>query len=819
MPAVLTTIGVLVVLAIALAYAGWIYWAWEAPIALGLIYWGQHAHWSGTGLWTAIGIDALVAAIGGIRPLRQALLSSSLIKVVSNILPKMGDTERIALEAGTVWWDAELFTGDPKWKKLMDFKTSGLSERERAFLEGPVEQLCAMVDDWRVDLERDLPPEVWDFLKKNKFFGIIIPEEFGGLGFSAAAHSAIVLKVASRSGTVGSTVMVPNSLGPAELILHYGTDEQKNHYLPRLAVGEEIPCFALTEPGAGSDAANPSSQGVVCKGDWNGQEVLGMRLTFNKRYITLSPIATLIGLAFKLYDPEHLLGQTEDLGITCALIPRDVDGIAIGQRHDPLMNHFLNGPVRGEDIFVPLDCIIGGPKMAGHGWKMLMQCLAAGRGISLPASACAAAEVAVRGVGAYATVREQFDTPIGKFEGIEEPLARIGGYCYVMNAARTLTTAAIDAGEKPAVLSAILKRYLTESQRTLINDAMDIMGGAAISRGPRNLIARGYTGTPVGITVEGANILTRCLIIFGQGAIRCHPFVQKEMRACAERDVATFDTAFFGHVGFVIKNMVRSLVGGLTDGALMRPAVGDAELARYMGRFTRMAAAFALASDMAMGTLGGSLKRAEKLSGRLADALGWLYLASATMKRFNDEGRPERDRKFLRWGCDHALFEIQTALVGVIDNLPNRPAAGLLKVLVFPLGARYKAPSDRLGAQVAQSLLEDHDERLVLSRDMYSPPHGEVGLGQLEVALDKVVASYAVYRKIREAVKAGRLERKPAETQVARALAAGIITEADSQILDEAARARNDAIQVDSFEVDEFPNRMASPKKQAVASR
>ncbi len=474
-----------------------------------------------------------------------------------------------------------------------------------------------MVNEWEVFQAGDLPPEVWDFIARHRFFGMIIPEEYGGLEFSAAAHSAVVTKLASRSATVAVTVMVPNSLGPAELILHYGTEEQKRQYLPRLASGEDIPCFALTGPEAGSDAAATQSVGIVCRGTYLGEEVLGMRLNWRKRYITLGPVATLIGLAFRLRDPDGLLGGEEDLGITCALIPADLPGIEIGARHDPMGVPIHNGPTCGYDVFVPLDFIIGGRERAGQGWRMLMESLAAGRSISLPSLAGASAELAARVVGAYATVREQFDTPIGRFEGIEEPLARIGGLTYVMNAARTLTAGAVDAGERPSVLSAIVKAYLTEAMRQVVNDAMDIRAGAAICRGPRNILANAYQAVPIGITVEGANILTRSMIIYGQGAIRSHPYVQEEMRAVAERDVARFDRAFFGHVGHVVSNAVRAVLLGLTNGRLVRPPVRG-KVKRFFGQLTRMSAAFTLISDAAMATLGGQLKRREKISGRLA---------------------------------------------------------------------------------------------------------------------------------------------------------------------------------------------------------
>ncbi|MEE8147132.1 MAG: acyl-CoA dehydrogenase, partial [Longimicrobiales bacterium] len=550
------TASVLLALSVTLLYRGRGYWAWLGPGGLALVWW-----WSG-GVASPIlfrvvaGLFGGLAFVFGVPALRRWLVSRWVMRLVGSLLPRIGETERIALEAGTVWWDRDLFSGKPDWQKLLAFRPRGLSEKERAFLDGPVEQLCAMLNEWEIVRARDLPLGVWDFIKHHRFFGMIIPEEYGGLGFSAAAHSAVVVKLASRSVTAAVTVMVPNSLGPAELLLHYGTEEQKRDYLPRLATGVEIPCFALTGPEAGSDAAATQSEGIVCRGKFRGEEVLGMRLYWRKRYITLGPVATVIGLAFRLCDPNRLLGEKEDLGITCALIPADLPGIEIGERHDAMGVPFQNGPTCGHDVFVPLDFIIGGRDMAGHGWRMLMESLAAGRSISLPALAVASAQLATRLVGAYATVREQFDTPIGRFEGIEEPLARIGGMTYLMNAARTLTAGAVDAGERPAVLSAIVKAYLTEGMRQVVNDAMDIRAGAAICRGPRNILALAYQAVPIGITVEGANILTRSMIIYGQGAIRSHPYVQDEMRAVAERDVVRFDRAFFGHVGHVVTNSV-----------------------------------------------------------------------------------------------------------------------------------------------------------------------------------------------------------------------------------------------------------------------
>lgn len=752
-------------------------------------------------IWFVIGV-ALVAVLF-VPDIRRRILTPAIMRAMARALPRMGDTERIALEAGTVWWDGDLFSGKPDWKKLLAFHRMPLSDRERAFLDGPVESLCAMIDEQKIEKERDLPPEIWRFIKEKKFFGMIIPEAYGGLGFSAHANSSVVTKISSRNVAAAVTVMVPNSLGPAELLLHYGTEEQKRHYLPRLAIGEEIPCFALTGPEAGSDAASTKSTGIVCRGRYQGREVLGMRLNWRKRYITLCPVTTLIGLAFHLYDPDRLLGDREDIGITLALLPPDIPGIEVGARHDPLGVPFLNGPTYGRDVFVPLECIIGGRARAGQGWQMLMANLAAGRGISLPGLATGAAQLSARVAGAYATVREQFDLPIGRFEGIEEPLARIGGLTYVMSGARVLTAGAVDAGEKPAVISAIVKAYLTEGMRIVVSAAMDIQAGAGISRGPRNVLAQAYMAVPIGITVEGANILTRSLIIFGQGAIRCHPYVREEMEAVATNDLARFDRAFFAHMGFIASNAVRSFAHSLTGARFARPAA-PRPVAEYLARFTRMSAAFALVSDAAMATLGGQLKRREKISGRLADALAWLYLGSATVKKFWDDGRLEGDIPFFRWGCDKALLEIESALVGALDNLPNRPAAWLLRALVFPLGPRLRPPSDALGAKVARALLDDREERLRLTRDIYVPGPGDPGLGRLEAALDKVVAAAPAQSKIKAAVRAGSIPRQPEPTLLERAAAAAVITVEEAKRVREAEEARDDAIQVDEFAAAEY---------------
>ena len=783
----MTSLGaaLLVLLAVRLLYLGRGYPAWALPGAAALVWWWMHTSSvgaggagdvpAGTGLSVPMSVVlvlfVLLAGVTGIPALRRQLVSRAAMQLMRPRLPRISNTEREALDAGTVWWERDLFAGRPDWRKLLAFTPRPLSDREQAFLDGPVDELCSMLREWDIVRVGDLPPDVWSFLKRHKFFGMIIPESFGGLGFSAAAHSAVIVKVGSRSVTAAVTVMVPNSLGPAELLLRYGTDEQKQHYLPRLASGEEIPCFALTGPEAGSDAAATQSVGVVCRDFYRGEEALGIRLNWRKRYITLGPVATVIGLAFRLRDPDGLLGGAEDRGITCALVPANLPGIEIGARHDPMGIPFQNGPNWGRDVFLPLESIIGGPAMAGQGWRMLMESLAAGRSISLPALACASAQVSARLVGAYATVREQFDTPIGRFEGIEEPLARIGGLTYVMNAARSLTAGAVDAGEHPVVASAIVKAYLTESMRHVVNDAMDIRAGAAICRGPRNILAQMYQAVPVGITVEGANILTRSMILYGQGAIRCHPFLQDEVAAATAGNLSAFDAALFGHVGHVASMTARACVLGVTDGRWIAHAPPSQKTRRLHGRFTRMSAAFALVSDVSLATLGATLKRREKISGRLADALGWLYLGSAALKRFHDDREPDWALPFVRFSCEHALYEIQRALQGVLDNLPNRFAALTARPLVFPLGARYRPPSDATGSLVARGLLEEHDARSWLATGIYTPPADEPGLGQLEAALHEAVSAHRVETKIRDAVRAGQLDKAPGDVMLEAALA------------------------------------------------
>ncbi len=793
--------------AAALAYGRAPLWGWSAALAAWLASYATLMRASLVFSVVAAALLVLILVPLNIRILRRRLISDRLLGAVRAFMPSMSETERDALHAGTVWWDAELFSGAPRWRRLLSVPAPTLSSEEREFLEGPVEELCRMIDDWEITHElHDLPPEVWRFVREQGFLGMIIPKKYGGLEFSALAHSSVVTKLASRSIAVAVTVMVPNSLGPAELLLHYGTEEQKDRYLPRLAHGEEIPCFALTSAEAGSDAGAMPDKGVVCKAAFGTQkEVLGIRVSWRKRYITLAPVATVLGLAFKLFDPEHLLGEREDLGITAALIPAATPGVMIGRRHDPLGVPFQNGPTSGDDVFIPIDWVIGGRDGVGQGWRMVMERLAAGRGISLPALGTAGAKVASRATGAYARVRRQFKLPIGRFEGVEEALARIAGTTYMMDAARTLTAQAVDLGEKPSVISAIVKYHLTEQMRRVINDAMDVHGGSGICLGPRNVLARAYQGLPIPITVEGANIMTRSLIIYGQGAIRCHPYVLQEMQAVTDPDrlraSKTFDKAVFGHAGLVISNATRALLLGLTGARLARvPATGRTR--RYYQQLTRMSAAFALTSDVAMLLLGGALKRKEKLSGRLGDVLSYMYLASAALKRFEDQGRPQADLVLVKWVCEDALYRMQQALDGVIRNFPDRTAAWLLRRLVFPLGRRFRVPSDRLGHKVASLLLAPSAARDRLTDGMYVPQDVHDPIGRLEDALPKVIAAEPLERRLTRALESAAFVTRDHDALVRAALERGAIDEGEAATLLAALAAREQVIQVDDFPAD-----------------
>jgi acyl-CoA dehydrogenase len=794
---------VLLLLATALAYHSAPLWLWSAALAtaLGAItLTGLMGTASATVLWVLFVGLALPL---NLPRLRRQLISRHLLRAFRRAQPRMSDTEREAIDAGTVWWDKELFSGRPDWRRLLAAPAQRLSEAEQAFLDGPVEQLCAMLDDWRITQEfQDLPPEVWRFIKDQGFFGMIIPTRYGGLGFSALAHSEVVTKLTTRSASAAVTVMVPNSLGPAELLLHYGTEAQKNHYLPRLASGEEIPCFALTGPEAGSDASAIPDLGVVCRAEIGGEaDVLAIRLNWDKRYITLAPAATLLGLAFKLHDPQRLLGGAEQRGITVALIPTNTPGITIGNRHRPMNQAFLNGPTRGKDVLIPIDWIIGGANMAGQGWRMLMESLAAGRSISLPALATGSAKLASRATGAYAGIRRQFRTPVGQFEGVQEALARIGGNTYLMDAARTMTAMALDQGEKPAVVSAIVKYQLTERMRQVLNDAMDIHGGRGICMGPRNYLARGYQGIPIAITVEGANILTRSLIIFGQGAIRCHPYILAEMRAAAdenvERGLCDFDAALFSHMGFAISNIARNLVLGLSGARWLRTP-GTGIVGHYYQQLTRTSASLALAADVVMVTVGGRLKRLERLSARLGDVLSYLYLASAALKRFEDQGRNEADRPLLHWACRESLYRSQIAFDELFKNLPNRWVARGLRMLVFPLGMRYDSPNDANDRRVARLMMRPTAARDRLSENVYVGGVDDP-VGRVEHALAAAVAAESVMRKVQRALRTGLIQADTPQAQISEALARAIIDEDEASRLRAADAARYDAILVDEF--------------------
>ena len=730
--------------------------------------------------------------------MRRSMFSRPTLHTFQKVMPPMSRTEKEAIEAGTTWWEGDLFRGKPDWEKLHNYPQPRLTPEEQAFLDGPVEEACRMANDFQITHElADLPPELWAHLKAHRFFAMIIKKEYGGLEFSAYAQACVLQKLAGVSGILAITVGVPNSLGPGELLQHYGTDEQKNHYLPRLARGEEIPCFALTSPEAGSDAGAIPDTGVICMGEWQGEQVPGMRLTWNKRYITLAPIATVLGLAFKLSDPDHLLGDVEELGITCALIPTSTPGVEIGKRHFPLNVPFQNGPTRGKDIFVPLDFIIGGPKMAGQGWRMLVECLSVGRGITLPSNSTGTLKSLALAIGAYAHIRRQFKVSIGKMEGIEEPLARIAGNAYVMDAAATLITSGIMQGEKPAVLSAIVKYHCTHRGQRAIIDAMDIAGGKGIMLGNNNFLARAYQGAPIAITVEGANILTRSMIIFGQGAIRCHPYLLTEMAAAQNNDLEAFDRALFSHIGHVGSNMVRSFWLGLTGGRTSASPTRDATR-RYYQQLNRISANLALLADVSMAVLGGSLKRRERISARLGDVLSQLYLASAALKRYEDEGRNEADLPLLHWGVQDALHQAEVAMDELLRNFPHRLAAGLLRATIFAGGKHCAAPADRLDHQLAKLLQLPSATRSRLGRGQYLTPSEHNPAGQLEQALQDVMAAETIHLRLCKQLKK-TLPFTRLDALAEQALQEGWINKEEAAILSRAETSRLRAINVDEF--------------------
>ncbi len=781
---------------------------WTVASGLMLATWAAALEFSAQTNAVLFFLFILIAPVLAVPAVRRRLVSDHVLAIFRRILPDMSQTEKEAIDAGTVWWDADLFSGKPDWNKMLAIPAPKLSAEEQAFLDGPCEEVCAMTNDWEVTHEYyDLPPQVWQYVKDKGFLGMIIPKQYGGLGFSAIAHSAVIMKLSTRSNALGVSVMVPNSLGPAELLLHYGTDEQKHHYLPRLAKGIDVPCFALTSPEAGSDAASIPDYGVVCKGMYQGKEVLGMRVTWDKRYITLGPVATLLGLAFRLYDPEHLLGEKADLGITCALVPTSHPGVVIGRRHLPLNAVFQNGPNSGKDVFMPIDWIIGGKDYAGKGWMMLMGCLAAGRSISLPTSSVGGAKGLARVTGAYARVRSQFKTPIGKLEGVEEALGRIAANCYMMDGVRIMTAGAVDLGEKPAVISAIAKYHMTERARQIVDDSMDIHGGKGICLGPNNWVGRGYQVIPVGITVEGANILTRTLIIFGQGAIRCHPYVLREMRAAKEMQGAAasieFDDAFTSHIGHTLSNGVRTFVHGITSSRLGQvPRNGAPETRHYYRFASRLAAAFAFLSDVSMLAMGGALKRKEKISGRLGDVLSMLYLVSATLKHYEDQGRQKEDIPLIRWVVRDLLYAAQEAIDQILSNFPIKSVATLLRWTIFPLGMSFRPPLDSRNHECAKIVLEPGATRDRLTDGIYVGTGESDPTGVLEAAFLATIACEPVDEKLRRAVKKGQIVPQPGVDLGNLGIQNGIISAEELALWQRKEALRRNVIKVDDFPQD-----------------
>ena len=738
----------------------------------------------------------------GVSDIRRQYLSRPLLKRIKAVLPPMSETERDAIEAGTVWWESELFRGAPDWNLLQGYAKPQLSEEEQAFIDGPTEELCRMIDDWDITHNlMDLPESMWTFLKKHRFFGMIIPKQYGGLEFSALGHSAVVVKISARSISAGVTVMVPNSLGPAELLLHYGTKAQKDYYLPRLAEGLEIPCFALTGPDAGSDAGSIPDTGIICKGMFQGEEVLGLRLNWEKRYITLGPVATVLGLAFKVYDPDGLLGGESDLGITCALIPTNIEGVTIGNRHFPMNSAFMNGPNSGKDVFIPIDYIIGGQENIGKGWRMLVESLSAGRGISLPAVGAAAGKASTRVTGAYARIRHQFNTSIGKFEGVEEALARIGGMTYMMDAGRLLTLSALDSGEKPSVVTAILKYYNTELMRQALNDAMDIHGGRGVCMGPSNYLARAYQSIPVGITVEGANILTRSMIIFGQGAIRCHPYLVKEMESATMIDQSAgekaFDRALTGHIGYFVTNLCRAFIYSVS-GSHLAPTPVSGRVGDYYQRLGQMSAVFAVTSDLALMILGGAFKRKEMLSGRFADALSHMFYASAILKKYEDDGRPRTDMPLVEWATKYCLFQTQAALDEVLRNFPIKWLGVVVRMIVFPLGLSLRAPNNSLSHRVASLMIKPGESRDRLTDGIHISHDPDDITGCLEDALEKSILAEPILRHLRaeEQVKS---DLQDYSQWIEALVADNYLTDQEAGILLAAHSATRKAIMVDEF--------------------
>jgi acyl-CoA dehydrogenase len=760
----------------------------------------------------------IVALPLNIELVRKRHISEPILRLYKNIMPDMSSTEKDAIDAGTVWWDGEIFSGNPNWQTLHNIPQARLTTQEQAFLDGPVEDVCKMCDDWEVThIKADLSLDVWQFLKDNKFFAMIIKKEFGGLEFSAYCQSRVLQKLSSVSAVLSTTVGVPNSLGPGELLQHYGTEAQKNHYLPRLASGDEIPCFALTGPEAGSDAGSLPDSGIVCKGQWNGEEILGMRLTFDKRYITLAPVATVIGLAFKMYDPDGLLGDEKELGITCALLPRQTAGIQIGNRHFPLNVPFQNGPVRGQNIFVPLDYIIGGNKMIGQGWRMLVECLSVGRVITLPSTSAGGAKSIALATGAYARIRRQFKMPVGNMEGIEEMLGRIGGNAYLMDAVTSFSTKGVDLGEKPSVISAICKYHLTEKMRQVVNDAMDVHGGKGIMLGANNYLGRAYQGAPIAITVEGANVLTRNMMIYGQGVMRCHPYVLKELLAANNPDIdeslEQFDQAIFGHIGFTISNLFRSLWFSLSGARFTKAPFSD-ETSGYYRSMQRYSSNLAFLSDVAMAVLGGELKRRERISARLGDVLSYLYLTSCVLKRFDDEGRKADDLSLMHWAMQDSLHKLEVALEELLNNFPSKIMGKALKLIIMPFGKKYKRPSDQLEHEIAKLLQTPSEARNRLGAGQYlSRVEGSL-MGDLEQTLENVIAAEPIYNKVCKAAKQ-YLSFTELDKVADKGLEMGVITEEQAHLLRETEKGRLRTINVDDFDPSELVQSVQKDKPRA----
>lgn len=792
-------------------FFGLVAFAWQSGLVL-----GTFAPQMPRGLGWLGWLPAIMLALLAVGPLRRAVVTAPVHAAIRRVLPRVSDTEAQALEAGTVGFDAELFSGRPDWSRLRAIPGIELTSEERSFLDGPTEDLCRMLDDWQIRHgEKEIPEAVWDFVKQHGFLGMLISKAHGGLGFSAQAQSLILGKIASRSPDAVTIVMVPNSLGPGELIEKYGTEAQKHHFLPRLARGLEVPCFSLTGPTSGSDAATMRDIGIVTKGQWQGAETLGISLTWDKRYITLGPKATLVGLAFRLFDPAGLLGKGEDIGITVALIPADHPGVNIGRRHLPSGAAFPNGPNWGKDVFIPMEWVIGGERMVGQGWRMLMECLAAGRAISLPSSGAAGAKAMLRFATAYGRIRKQFGLSIARMEGLEEPLARLVETAYVNEAGRAVTAAMVSRGEKPSVISAIMKYQSTERMRQAVNDAMDLHGGRGICDGPSNYLQSAYQMVPVGITVEGANILTRSLITFAQGALRAHPYLYAEIKACEDPDRArglmAFDAAFSGHVAFSLANVFGALFHNLTAGHFGEAPEKAAAMERWYAQLWRQAHNFALVADLMVALLGGGLKTRQKLTGRMSDALSELYLSACVLKRYEDDRSPAADRHIVEMCLRNSLFRFQQALGGAIDNFPNPVARGLLKAIVFPFGRRHRPASDRLTATCVRLATEPGDVRDRLTREIFVSRDVNDPTGVLEVTLEKVVAAEEAERKLERAIRQGIVRRYHGIDWIGEAQSKGVLSETEAALLKDVETLTQRVIGVDHFDPSEVKPHYMTP--------